>query len=369
MALYAARSVVAGFQCEADTPWQDALEASFPYEETPDQLTTIDAVKEDLLALQPMDRLVCGDVGYGKTEVALRAAFKVVQSGRQVAILVPTTVLAQQHFTTFTERLAPYPVRVEMLSRFRSPSNQKSVVAGLASGAVDICIGTHRILQRDVSVKNLGLAVIDEEHKFGVTHKERLKQLRTQVDVLTLSATPIPRTLHMALAGVRDMSTIETPPEERLPIKTYVSEENDELVREAVLRELDRGGQVFYLHNRVRTIDRVAAHIQRLVPEARIGIGHGQMPEDELEKVMSDFSERGFRRAGLHHDHRVRYRPAERQYSGDRPGRHVRAVSALPGARAHRPRHKPGLCLSDGAARQATLGNCRAETQHYPCRH
>ncbi len=294
MALYAARSVVAGFQCEADTPWQDALEASFPYEETPDQLTTIDSVKEDLLAPQPMDRLVCGDVGYGKTEVALRAAFKVVQSGRQVAILVPTTVLAQQHFTTFTERLAPYPVRVEMLSRFRSPLNQKSVVAGLASGAVDICIGTHRILQRDVSVKNLGLAVIDEEHKFGVTHKERLKQLRTQVDVLTLSATPIPRTLHMALAGVRDMSTIETPPEERLPIKTYVSEENDELVREAVLRELDRGGQVFYLHNRVRTIDRVAAHIQRLVPEARIGIGHGQMPEDELEQVMSGFSEREF---------------------------------------------------------------------------
>ena len=294
MALYAARSVVDGFRCEPDTPWQDALEASFPYEETPDQLTTIDAVKEDLLAAQPMDRLVCGDVGYGKTEVALRAAFKVVQSGRQVAILVPTTVLAQQHFATFTERLAPYPVRVEMLSRFRSPADQKSVVAGLASGQVDICIGTHRILQRDVSVKDLGLAVIDEEHKFGVTHKERLKQLRTQVDVLTLSATPIPRTLHMALAGVRDMSTIDTPPEERLPIKTYVSEENDELVREAILRELDRGGQVFYLHNRVRTIERVAAHVQRLVPEARIGIGHGQMPEDELEQVMSSFSDREF---------------------------------------------------------------------------
>ncbi len=294
MALYAARSVVEGFRCEPDTPWQDALEASFPFEETPDQLTTIDAVKEDLIASQPMDRLVCGDVGYGKTEVALRAAFKVVQSGRQVAILVPTTVLAQQHFSTFTERLAPYPVRVEMLSRFRSPADQKSVVAGLATGEVDICIGTHRILQRDVAVKDLGLAVIDEEHKFGVTHKERLKQLRTQVDVLTLSATPIPRTLHMALAGVRDMSTIETPPEERLPIKTYVSEENNDLVREAILRELDRGGQVFYLHNRVRTIERVAAHIQRLVPEARIGIGHGQMPEDELEHVMSDFSEREF---------------------------------------------------------------------------
>ena len=294
MALYAARSVVEGFRCEPDTPWQDALEASFPYEETPDQLTTIDAVKEDLVASQPMDRLVCGDVGYGKTEVALRAAFKVVQSGRQVAILVPTTVLAQQHFASFTERLAPYPVRVEMLSRFRSPADQKSVVAGLATGEVDICIGTHRILQRDVAVKDLGLAVIDEEHKFGVTHKERLKQLRTQVDVLTLSATPIPRTLHMALAGVRDMSTIETPPEERLPIKTYVSEENNDLVREAILRELDRGGQVFYLHNRVRTIERVAAHVQRLVPEARIGIGHGQMPEDELEHVMSDFAEREF---------------------------------------------------------------------------
>ena len=294
MALYAARSVVAGFQCDPDTPWQDALEASFPYEETPDQLTTIDSVKEDLLAPQPMDRLVCGDVGYGKTEVALRAAFKVVQSGRQVAILVPTTVLAQQHFATFTERLAPYPVRVEMLSRFRSPSDQKAVVAGLATGEVDICIGTHRILQRDVAVKDLGLAVIDEEHKFGVSHKERLKQLRTQVDVLTLSATPIPRTLHMALAGVRDMSTIDTPPEERLPIKTYVSEENNDLVREAILRELDRGGQVFYLHNRVRTIERVAAHVQRLVPEARIGIGHGQMPEEELENVMSDFSEREF---------------------------------------------------------------------------
>ena len=294
MALYAARSVVAGFQCDPDSPWQDALEASFPYEETPDQLTTIDAVKEDLIAPQPMDRLVCGDVGYGKTEVALRAAFKVVQSGRQVAILVPTTVLAQQHFSTFAERLAPYPVRVEMLSRFRSPSDQKAVVAGLASGEVDICIGTHRILQRDVAVKDLGLAVIDEEHKFGVTHKERLKQLRTQVDVLTLSATPIPRTLHMALAGVRDMSTIDTPPEERLPIKTYVSEENNDLVREAILRELDRGGQVFYLHNRVRTIERVAAHVQRLAPEARIGIGHGQMPEDELEHVMSDFSEGEF---------------------------------------------------------------------------
>ena len=294
IALYAARSVTKGFNSDPDTPWQDALEASFPYEETPDQLATIEAVKADLVSSRPMDRLVCGDVGYGKTEVALRAAFKVVQSGRQVVILVPTTVLAQQHFATFRERLAPFPVKIEMLSRFRSNYKQREIVEGLADGKVDICIGTHRLLQRDVSIKDLGLAVIDEEHKFGVSHKERLKRLRTQVDVLTLSATPIPRTLHMALAGVRDMSTIDTPPEERLPIKTYVSEENDDLLREAILRELDRGGQVFFLHNRVGSIDRVAAQVHKLAPEARIGIGHGQMPADELESVMADFSERRF---------------------------------------------------------------------------
>ncbi len=294
IALYAARSVAPGFSSEPDTPWQDALEASFPFEETPDQIATIESVKDDLISSKPMDRLVCGDVGYGKTEVALRAAFKVVQSGRQVAVLVPTTVLAQQHFATFTERLAPYPVVVEMLSRFRRNDEQRAIVRGLASGEVDICIGTHRLLQRDVAIRDLGLAVIDEEHKFGVSHKERLKRLRTQVDVLTLSATPIPRTLHMALAGVRDMSAIETPPEERLPIKTYVSEDNDELVREAILRELDRGGQVFFLHNRVGTIDRVAGHVSKLVPEARLGVGHGQMPAAELESVMTEFSERRF---------------------------------------------------------------------------
>ena len=292
VALYAARQLVEGFATGSDTPWQDALEASFPYEETADQMATIDAVKKDLEAARPMDRLVCGDVGFGKTEVALRAAFKVVQSGRQVAVLVPTTVLAQQHFNTFTERLKPFPVRVAVLSRFLSDAEQKAVARNISSGEVDICVGTHRMLQRDVAFKDLGLVVIDEEHKFGVVHKERLKRMRSQVDVLTLSATPIPRTLNLSLAGVRDMSTIQTPPEERLPIKTYVSEESDELVREALLRELDRGGQAFVLHNRVKDIEEFTARIQKLVPEASVEIGHGQMAEDELEEVMARFANR-----------------------------------------------------------------------------
>ena len=294
IALYASRKVATGFAATADTPWQDSLEASFPYEETPDQLTTIDAVKVDMESSQPMDRLVCGDVGYGKTEIALRAAFKTVQSGRQVAILVPTTVLAQQHLETFVERLEPFPATVDMLSRFRTNRQQKSIIAKIANGSVDIVIGTHRLLQKDVRFKDLGLVIIDEEHKFGVSHKERLKRLRTQIDVLTLSATPIPRTLHMSLAGVRDMSTIETPPEERLPIKTYVSEDSDDLTREAILRELDRGGQVFYLHNRVKDIELIANKLQKLVPEANVQIGHGQMNEDELEKVMAAFDRNEF---------------------------------------------------------------------------
>ena len=241
-----------------------------------------------------MDRLVCGDVGYGKTEIALRAAFKTVQSGRQVGILVPTTVLAQQHLETFSERLEPFPVSVEMLSRFRTDRQQKEIIKKIANGSVDIVIGTHRLLQKDIHFKDLGLVIIDEEHKFGVSHKERLKRLRTQVDVMTLSATPIPRTLHMSLAGVRDTSTIETPPEERLPIKTYVSEESDDLTREAILRELDRDGQVFYLHNRVKDIELIGNRIQELVAEATVGIGHGQMPEDELEQVMAAFERREF---------------------------------------------------------------------------
>jgi transcription-repair coupling factor (superfamily II helicase) len=289
--LYAAREVVPGFAFSRDTVWQQELEAAFPYVETPDQLEAQRDVKEDMEKPKPMDRLVCGDVGYGKTEVAIRAAFKSVMDGRQVAVLVPTTVLAQQHFATFSERLKAFPVKVEVLSRFRSDREQRAVVTGLAEGTVDICIGTHRLLQKDIAFKNLGLLIIDEEQRFGVNHKEYLKQMRREVDVLTLSATPIPRTLHMSLVGVRDMSTMETPPETRLPVKTYVAEYNDHLVREAILRELERNGQVFFVHNRVQSIAMIADNLTRLVPEARIAIGHGQMPEEELEKVMTAFSD------------------------------------------------------------------------------
>ena len=236
-----------------------------------------------------MDRLICGDVGYGKTEVALRAAFKAVMDGRQVAVLVPTTVLAQQHFNTFSERLAAFPVTVEMLSRFRSKREQTKILEELAEGKIDIVIGTHLLLSKNVRFKDLGLVVIDEEQRFGVRHKEKLKQLRAEVDVMTLSATPIPRTLYMAVSGVRDLSLIETPPEARLPIKTYVTAYRPQLVREVILRELERGGQVFFVHNRVETIGKLLIELERLVPEARFIVGHGQMPEDHLEKVMADF--------------------------------------------------------------------------------
>ena len=289
IALYASREVVPGFSFSMDTVWQQEVEASFPYVETPDQIEVQRQVKEDMEQVKPMDRLVCGDVGYGKTEVAVRAAFKAVMDGKQVAVLVPTTVLAEQHFSTFSQRLSAFPVRIEVLSRFRTPREQQAIVDGLANGSVDICIGTHRLLQKDVAFKELGLLIIDEEQRFGVAHKEYLKQMRKEVDVLTLSATPIPRTLHMSLVGVRDMSVMETPPEERLPIKTYVAEYNEHLVREAILRELERNGQVFFVHNRVQSIALVAGKLQTLVPEAIIAIGHGQMPEAELEKVMAEF--------------------------------------------------------------------------------
>jgi transcription-repair coupling factor (superfamily II helicase) len=289
LALYAAREVLSGHAFPPDSPWQVELEASFPYVETSDQLLAIRQVKQDMEQPRPMDRLVCGDVGYGKTEVAIRAAFKAVLDGVQVAMLVPTTVLAQQHFQTFSERLATFPLRVEMLSRFRSEAEQRRVLADLADGAVDIVIGTHRLIQKDVEFKNLGLAIIDEEQRFGVGHKEHLKQMRREVDVLTLSATPIPRTLYMSLGGIRDMSTMDTPPEERLPIKTYVAEFDERLIREAILRELDRGGQVYFVHNRVQSIDSVARRLREIVPEAEIAVGHGQMAEHELEQVMLDF--------------------------------------------------------------------------------
>jgi len=289
--IYAARELASGHAFTGDTPWQNELEAAFPYVETEDQLHAIEQVKGDMEKPKPMDRLICGDVGYGKTEVALRAAFKAAMDGLQVAVLVPTTVLAQQHYQTFVERLKPYPVFVEMLSRFRSKKEQKQILEGMRNGAVDIIIGTHRLLQKDIEFKSLGLLIIDEEQRFGVSHKERLKKMRTEVDVLTLTATPIPRTLHMSLAGVRDMSTIDTPPEERLSIRTTTAEYDETLMRTAILRELDRGGQVYFVHNRVRGIEQMAQRLARIVPEATIAIAHGQMPERLLERVMMDFME------------------------------------------------------------------------------
>ena len=252
--LYAQRQVTSGFAFSPDAPWQEELEASFPYIETEDQVRVLQEVKQDMETSRPMDRLICGDVGYGKTEVALRAAFKAVMDGKQVAMLVPTTVLAQQHFQTFRQRLAAFPVTVEMLSRFRTPAQQQGILFRLAEGSLDIVIGTHRLIQGDVHFKDLGLVIIDEEQRFGVTHKETLKRMRTEVDVLTMTATPIPRTLYMTLTGVRDISTLNTPPEERLPVITHVGVYNPSLVRQAILREIERGGQVFFVHNRVQTI-------------------------------------------------------------------------------------------------------------------
>ncbi len=289
LALYAARSVTERPQFSHDTPWQGEFEAAFRFEETRDQMRAIEEIKADMSAPRPMDRLVAGDVGYGKTEVALRAAFKAVADGRQVAVLVPTTVLAQQHFNTFTERFGPFPARVELLSRFRSPRDQKAVLAGLASGAVDVVIGTHRLLSKDVAFKNLGLLVVDEEHRFGVAHKERIKRLRTSVDVLTLTATPIPRTLYMSLSGVRDLSVIETPPLDRLPVETVVTTFSRGVIKEAIERELERGGQVFFVHNRVQSLPSMTAFIRSLCPEARVVMAHGQMDVRELEAVMVKF--------------------------------------------------------------------------------
>jgi transcription-repair coupling factor (superfamily II helicase) len=291
LTLYAFRQTITGYSFSPDTVWQKEFEERFPYEETPDQLSGIEEVKADMERSRPMDRLLCGDVGYGKTEVALRAAFKSVMDGKQVAVLVPTTILAQQHFNSFRERFAGYPVRVEMLSRFRTAREQRLILADLRQGLVDIVIGTHRLVQEDVVFHNLGLVVVDEEQRFGVAHKEKLKQLRQNVDVLTLTATPIPRTLHMSLVGVRDTSLLETPPENRFPVQTYVLEEDPVLLREAIRRELGRGGQVYFVHNRVMELNTVAGWIQSLVPEARLGVAHGQMREEDLEQVMIDFME------------------------------------------------------------------------------
>jgi len=292
--LYAARTSAPGFAFSPDTPWQRELEDAFPYQETPDQLATINDVKADMERPIPMDRVVCGDVGYGKTEIAVRAAFKAVQDGKQVALLVPTTLLVAQHVNTFRERYSGFPVNLAGLSRFESPSEVKATIAGLAAGSIDIAIGTHRLLSSDVQFKDLGLVIVDEEQRFGVEHKEALKKLRTYVDVLTMSATPIPRTLEMSIAGIREMSTITTPPEERLPILTFVGPYDPKQLVAAIRRELLRDGQVFYVHNRVESIDRVAQHLQELVPEARIRVAHGQMNEDLLEDVIVGFWERDF---------------------------------------------------------------------------
>lgn len=292
--LYAVRARARGFSFDPDSPWQVELEEAFPYVETPDQWQAICDTKENMESDKPMDRLICGDVGFGKTEVAVRAIFKAVLSGKQVAVLVPTTILAQQHFNTISERFKAYPVKVGLLSRFRSPKEQKEVVDRLVVGECDVVVGTHRLLQKDVRFKDLGLVVIDEEHRFGVSHKEKLKQLRKEVDVLTLSATPIPRTLYMSISGVRDMSLINTPPVNRLPVKTYVGPYNPAQVRMAILSEIDRGGQVYFLHNRVQTIYAKLEELQQLVPEVRFGVGHGQLNEHDLENVMLEFGQQQY---------------------------------------------------------------------------
>ncbi|MFW5724745.1 MAG: transcription-repair coupling factor, partial [Halochromatium sp.] len=292
--IYARRAARQGVSFPTPGPEYDAFATAFAFEETPDQQRAIEAILSDMADPKPMDRVVCGDVGFGKTEVAMRAAFVAVNAGKQVALLVPTTLLAQQHFQNLSDRFADWPIKVESLSRFKSAKEVKGVIDGLAAGTVDIVVGTHKLLQASVKFKNLGLAIIDEEHRFGVRHKEQLKNLRAEVDVLTLTATPIPRTLNMAMAGMRDLSIIATPPVERHPIKTFVSTWNDALIREACQREINRGGQVYFLHNEVETIENMAQKLEALVPEARVEVAHGQMREKELERVMRDFYHRRF---------------------------------------------------------------------------
>ena len=287
--LYAVRQQTEGFVYSPDTVWQKEFEEMFPFEETEDQLRAIEDTKKDMESTKVMDRLICGDVGYGKTEVAIRAAFKAVQDGKQVVYLVPTTILAQQHYNTFIQRLKDFPVRIDLLCRFRTPAQQKKTIEDLKKGLVDIVIGTHRVLSKDVMYKDLGLLIIDEEQRFGVTHKEKIKKMRENIDVLTLTATPIPRTLHMSLIGIRDMSVLEEAPMDRMPIQTYVMEFNDEMIREAIERELSRGGQVYYVYNRVEDIADVAGRVQKLVPGANVSFAHGQMSERELEDIMYDF--------------------------------------------------------------------------------
>ena len=334
--LYAERKRREGHAFPVDTDWQREFEDAFPFTETPDQRDAIEFVKADMEAPRPMDRLICGDVGYGKTEVALRAAFKAVQDGKQVMMLVPTTILAQQHFGTFTERLKDYPVTIEHVSRFRPAAEQRASVKRFAEGKVDILIGTHRLLSRDVRAKDLGLLIVDEEQRFGVKQKELLRQLKLKVDVIAMSATPIPRTLQMSLAGVRDISVIETPPEGRRPVKTYVGEYDEELVKQALKREHARGGQAFFLHNRVESIDETAERLRALCPEMRFEVAHGQMDEKDARAADARVPARRRRRARLHQHHRVRDRHPAGQHADRRARRHVRARPALPDPRPRR---------------------------------
>jgi len=292
--LYVTRKEIRGYTFSRDNNWQQELEMSFPFEETYDQLQALSEVKIDMESSKPMERLVCGDVGYGKTEIAIRAAFKAVLDGKQVAVLAPTTILAQQHYDTFQERMNSFPINIDMLSRFRTKYEQKKIVENLKEGKVDVIIGTHRLIQDDIEFKDLGLLVVDEEQRFGVLHKERIKKLKENVDSLTLTATPIPRTLHMSLIGVRDLSVINTPPEDRFPIATYICQRNDKIIIDAIRRELDRGGQIFFVHNRVRGIQKVAQDLRQLIPQAKIGIAHGQMAEEQLEDIMIDFLEKRY---------------------------------------------------------------------------
>ncbi|MBD3267224.1 transcription-repair coupling factor, partial [bacterium] len=294
--LYATRSTTKGHAFEPDTPWQHEFEASFMYEETADQYRAIEEVKRDMEADEPMDRLICGDVGFGKTEIAIRACFKAIMDGKQVAVLTPTTILCQQHYNTLAERMADYPVRVEMLSRFQTAAEQKQIVEEVAKGEVEMVVGTHRLLSKDVRFADLGLVVIDEEQRFGVKHKERLRQLKKLVDTITMTATPIPRTLYMSISGIRNMSLVSTPPKNRLPIETYIMEWSDDVIQNAALRELSRDGQVYFVHNRVETIYQIGQHLQEILPQARIGVAHGQMSEKELEKIMMDF---------IHHEYDI----------------------------------------------------------------
>ena len=344
--LYAERKLVQGFAFSADAPWQKEFEDAFPYQLTTDQAGAIVDVKSDMETALPMDRLIIGDVGYGKTEVAMRAAFKAVMDGKQVAILTPTTILAYQHFETFKQRFAAFPVSIELLSRFRSTKEQKSVVERTEKGEVDVLIGTHRVLSNDVKLPKLGLVVVDEEQRFGVAHKEKLKHLKKKVDVLTLSATPIPRTLNMSLLGMRDMSVIETPPRDRLAINTQVVQFSEGVIKSAIELELARNGQVFFIHNRVETIEAIAALVQRIVPNARIAIGHGQMNEKEMEQTMLDFVDYQIRRSGGDDDHRKRHRHSASKHDHHQSRRQLRAFTALSTARSRRAFKPPRLRLS-----------------------